>query len=144
MFLTDIVNRGTLPALEKLAAFTEKRQRVLAENIANIDTPNYKVKHLDPKGFQAALGEALDRRKQDPSQPFVMASHEQFRTNEQGALVVTPTVHPENILFHDGTNASIEKQMSALAENAMTHELSTELLRGKFTGLLTAIRGRMS
>lgn len=144
MFLTDIVNRGTLPALEKLSAFTEHRQRVLAENIANIDTPNYKAKHLDPKAFQVALGEALDRRKEDKTQPFIMDTHEQFRTDERGRLVVTPTVHPENILFHDGTNVSIEKQMSALAENAMTHELSNELLRGKFTGLLTAIRGRMS
>jgi flagellar basal-body rod protein FlgB len=144
MFLTDIVNRGTLPALEKLSAFTEHRQRVLADNIANIDTPNYKVKHLDPKAFQAALGEALDRRKEDMAQPFTMDTHEQFRTNPHGHLVVTPTVQPENILFHDGTNASIEKQMSALAENAMTHELSNELLRGKFTGLLTAIRGRLS
>jgi len=143
MFLTDVVNRGTLPALEKLAAFTEKRQRVLAENIANIDTPNYKAKHLNPKAFQVALGQALDRRKEDPSQPFVISPHEQFRTDERGRLVVTPGVQSENILFHDGTNASIEKEMSSLAENAMTHQLTTELLRGRFAGLLTAIRGRV-
>ena len=41
MFFEGLVNRGSLPAMEKMLAFTEARHRVLTENIANVDTPGY-------------------------------------------------------------------------------------------------------
>ena len=62
MFLADVVHRETLPVLEKALAFTEARHRVLVENIANVDTPGYRTKHLDAAAFQEALGKALARR----------------------------------------------------------------------------------
>jgi flagellar basal-body rod protein FlgB len=144
MFLADVVNRGTVPGLEKLLAFTEARHQVLAENIANADTPGYKTKHLDPKAFQAALGEAFDNRRTSGSAEFEVASGEQFRFDNLGRLTVEPSTDPaENILFHDGTNMQIDRQMSYLAENAMMHQVLSELLRGRFDGLMTAIRGRV-
>ena len=45
--------------LRQLAVFGERRQQVLAENVANIDTPNYKTRDLDTEGFRAALREAV-------------------------------------------------------------------------------------
>ena len=43
MFLSDITNRGNIAVLGKLMAFAEARQKMLAENIANIDMPGYKT-----------------------------------------------------------------------------------------------------
>lgn len=144
MFLQDVVNRGSMPALEKMLAFTQARHQVLAENVANVDTPGYRTQQLDTDAFQASLRKALDRRKATRSPDFKMTSTSQFSQDRAGRLQVTPTLEPtENILFHDGTNIRVEKQMSMMAENAMMHQLMSELMRGKFEGLLKAIRGRM-
>ena len=142
MFFESLINRGTLPALEKMVAFTQARHEMLAENIANIDTPGYRTKQLDARAFQQTLKEALDRRDGDHKAPFKMKRTRQFRQGPGGALEVTPTLEPpENVLFHDGTNARLERQMSDLAENAMMHQFATQMLKGRYDGMITAIRG---
>lgn len=141
MYFSDMVNSGTLPAMEKMLAFTEARHRMLTENVANADTPGYDTQQLDTQEFQHALRKALDDGKKSDA-GFEIKKTQQFRQDAQGHLTVTPTAEPvENILFHDGTNMRIEEQMAMLAENAMMHQTVTELMRGRFEGLLKAIRG---
>ncbi len=145
MFLADVVNSGTIPALEKMLSFVEQRQRVLVENIANIDTPNYKTRQLDTARFQKSLREAIDRRKETGSSSLELKGTRQFRQDAMGRLRVTPEeVPPENILFHDGTNQRVEKQMAQLAENGMMHQTITQLLLDRFKGLNKAISGRIT
>ena len=144
MFFQGIVNSGAIPAMEKMLAFTEARHRMLAENVANVDTPGYKTKHLDPQAFQQALRTALDEKNETRSAEFRLPSTSEFRQDESGRLEVSPEVEPaENLLFHDQTNMRIERQMAMVAENAMMHETVPELLRGRFQGLLKAIRGQV-
>ena len=145
MLLQKLVNGGAIPAMDKMLAFTQARHKMLVENVANADNPHYRTKQLDPKQFQASLREALDARKETRSPAFRMNDTRQFRQGDDGRLVVTPTPEPvENLLFHDGTNVRIERQMAMLGENAMMHEAVSELLRGKYQGMLKAIRGRVT
>jgi flagellar basal-body rod protein FlgB len=125
-----------------MLVFTGARHRALSENIANADTPGYRPLQFDPRGFQAALRRAFENRR--PSEPFRLPGTRQLREDTQGRLQVKPQREPaENLLFHDGTNGRIERQMSALAENAVAHQLAVELLRSRFDGLMRAIRGRV-
>jgi len=143
MIIHDLVQYGALPVLEKMAAFTEARHRVLVENIANIDTPGYRAKHLDAKAFQRALREALERRGPDRAGPLRIRGTRQFGVDSHGRLWTRPSQEPlENVLFHDGTAVRVEKQMAQLAENLLMHQAATELLRERFSELLNAIRGR--
>jgi flagellar basal-body rod protein FlgB len=142
MFISNITERGATPALINTLAFSEARLKMIAENVANATTPGYRAKQLDPRAFQAAMREALDARGGDPSKAFVIKDNGQVRTDKYGLLQVTPTERSvDNILFHDGTNLSIEREMADLAETGMTHELMATLLRGSFDGLRKAIRG---
>ena len=142
MFLSSVTDRGAAPALVKTLAFNQARFKMIAENVANIHTPGYRAKQLNAKAFQAALREALDARDGDWNRPFVVKVDGEVRTDRRGNLHVTPTEKPvENVLFHDGTNMSIERQMTDLAEIGMMHDLATALLRGKTDGLRKAIRG---
>lgn len=142
MFVSGIAERGATPALIATMTFNEARLRTIAENVANGSTPGYRAKQLDTKGFQAALRKAFDDRGKNVSKPFVVNGGEQVRTDETGALRVTPGLAPvENVLFHDGTNMSIEQQMSDLAETSMSNDLVSTLLSGNFSGLRKAIRG---
>jgi len=142
MFLSTITDRGSTPGLVKTMAFTQKRLRMISENVANVHTPGYKAKTLDVKGFQRALGRAFLEHQKDINRPFVVENGDQVHTNERGYLEVTPTDQAgRNILFHDGTNLSIERQMADLAETGMVHEMATTLVRGNFDRLRKAIRG---
>lgn len=139
----ELTAGGAIPLLEKTLAFAEARQRMLATNIANLTTPGYRAKQLDVAAFQNALHEAAQKRSDGGS--FDLESTREFRVDEGGLLNVTPSeTPPENLLFQDGTNASIERQMAQLAENAMINQVSAELLKGYYDGLAKAVRGRVS
>ena len=143
-FLSAITERGATPALIATVSFNESRLRMLGENIANLHTPGYHAKQLDVRAFQGALKKALDVRRAEPGRPFAVRSGDEVRTDERGALRVTPRETPvENVLFHDGTNASLERQMADLTETEMAHDLAVTLLQDKFNTLRKAIRGNM-
>jgi flagellar basal-body rod protein FlgB len=142
MFISNVTDRGATPALIKTLAFNEARLNMIAENIANLNTPGYRTRRLDAGAFQRSLREALDARGDDPNKPFVIGGSREVRTDANGFLGVTPSEHPvENILFHDGTNMSLERQMADLAETGMAHRLATAMLDGRFDGIRKAIRG---
>jgi len=145
MLLGNVILSPSLLAAEKMMAYTQQRQRMLAENIANIDNPHYRAKQLDTKAFQAALGRAIEAARRDGPEAFRIPEGDQFRQDAQGRLVVEPgETPPENVLFHDDTNARIERQMAMMAENTMMHEFSSEILRHEYEQLLQAVRGRVA
>jgi flagellar basal-body rod protein FlgB len=142
MYFTTLTDRGATPALVQSASFQESRLRVIATNLANMSTPNYRAQQLDTKIFQRALRDALDRRGGDIGRPLSLKGGDQVRTDPWGNLRTTPTERPvDNLLFHDGTNQSIEREMADLAETGAAHELATSLLRQKWDGIRRAIRG---
>lgn len=144
MFVMDVSTSSSISMLEKTLAFNEARQKMLATNIANISTPGYRTQQLDVASFQSALREASNRRNRNPDEPFRLERTDEFQTGPNGQLTVSPSEEPvENLLFKDGTNASIERQMSQLAETAMTHQVATELLKGYFETVQKSIRGRV-
>jgi flagellar basal-body rod protein FlgB len=120
----NIIASRTISALEQMAAFTEARQKVIAENVANVDTPGYQHKKVDLAGFQQALAEAMRNGAADG---LPRASNDQVRYDEFG---------------HDGTNGQIEKDMTDMADNQMLHQVATSLIQHHYRMLETAIRGR--
>lgn len=144
MFLSSLANRGAAPALINTLAFTEARHKMIAENVANWQTPNYKTKQVDTQGFQRALRSALNEKGSNPFKQFVVKNTREFGTDKNGLLRFTPGEEPVgNVLFHDGTNGSIERMMTDLADNAMVHQAANTILKGYFDGVRKAIRGRM-
>ena len=53
----------TIPVLEQVAAFTQARHHVLAGNVANMDTPGYRVRDLSVDTFQERLRAAIEARE---------------------------------------------------------------------------------
>ncbi len=145
MWTERLTGSRTLHALELAAKFAEQRHRVLAENLANIDTPNYQAQRLDPAAFQASLRGALDAARRLRSNRLELRGNAQFATDPAGRVTVRPVREPaENVLFHDGTNAQVERLLTDVAQNSLSYELATNLLRGRHETLLRAIRGRVT
>ena len=133
-----------LHAIELAVRFAEERHKVLAENVANIDTPDYQSKRLDCAAFEATLREALQQAKTNREKGLELRGEAQVSTGADGRLAVKPVVEPaENILFHDGGNASLERLMTDVQKNALDYNLAVTLLNKRFDGLLTAIRGSL-
>ncbi|RMF75368.1 MAG: hypothetical protein D6744_13605 [Planctomycetota bacterium] len=144
MWIDRLLGSPVTHGLQLTARYAEQRQQMLAENIANIDTPDYHNRRLDPEAFQKALHSAFETAERRRAKRLNLRPHAQFSTDRLGRLRVKPASEPApNILFHDGTNARLEEMMADVQQNALTHQLALNLLRGRFDGLLTAIRGRL-
>jgi flagellar basal-body rod protein FlgB len=129
MYLDRLMNQGAVPVLEQFAQFTDARQNVLGEDVANISTPNYVQKDMSLEQFQQVLSE---RVQQENSAPPGSVRFDDISMDIQ---------NPANgILFHDGNNRSMEQLMSDQAKNALMHNLAIELLKNQYSQLETAIR----
>jgi flagellar basal-body rod protein FlgB len=129
MYLDRLMNQGAVPVLEQFAQFTDARQNVLGEDIANVSTPNYVQKDMSLEQFQQVLSE---RVKQENS-----AAPGSVRFDDISMDIQNPA---NGILFHDGNNRSMEQLMSDQAKNALMHNLAIELLKNQYSQLETAIR----
>jgi flagellar basal-body rod protein FlgB len=128
MFIDEMVNQGPTPAIEQTLKFTTARQRLLEEDVANIDVPGYTQKDLSPAKFQQALREKLAAADEGP------------RGRELGDLGVDVENPHSGILFHDENNRSVEELMSAGMKNALTHNLMIELLKKQFATMELALQ----
>ena len=122
--------------LRQLAVFGERRQQVLAENVANIDTPNYKTRDLDTEGFRSALRQAVSSSTSpgrgggaaaDPFTPELFAPR--------------PLASP-NLTFQDGNNRSVEREISELTKNLLMQNFAVELMAAQTQLLAAAISER--
>jgi flagellar basal-body rod protein FlgB len=132
MFIDRLLNQGNAPLLEQVVQFSSQRHRLIAENIANVDTPGYRQKDLSVERFQGLLRERIETRRQAPAGSMGFDDIRSEVTNPM-----------RNILFHDRNNRSMEQLATDLAKNAMMHNLAIELLRKQFMGLEAALRERI-
>lgn len=146
--IRDVLNSGAIPALEALASFSAQRHRIIAGNIANLDTPDYQHRDVSVAGFQEALGKAVDRRRSarasgaGPGAPLPLQPTREMEVDSRGRLTLTPQTASGNILFHDRNNRDLERTMQSLAENVGVYRLATDLLRSRHESLRMAIGER--
>ena len=133
MFIERLLNQGNMPLLEQSVKFAAARQRLIAENVANADTPGYVQKDMSVGSFQRMLRERVDSRA---SMPLGMTQFDDIMGDME---------HPApNILFHDGANRSMEQLMSDNAKNGLYHNMMIEMLRKQIGQLESALRERIS
>jgi flagellar basal-body rod protein FlgB len=134
MFIERLLDQGPAPVLEQMLRFAAARHRLIAENVVNVDTPDYRQKDLSVEKFQAMLRERVEDRRD------AGAGAANVGFDDVSAGVETPE---RGILFHDGNNRSMEQLMADQAKNAMMHNLAVELLRKQFQSLELALKERV-
>lgn len=122
---TDI---GLFRLAERRLSWVDQRQAVLAQNIANADTPGYRARDLAP--FEASLA----------AQGLTLA-----RTSSshlQGSLASLPGNRERGAgKAPNGNTVSMEEQLGKVADTASTQELVTNLYR-KYQSLFRTVLGR--
>ncbi len=145
MMIKDLNTAGAIPALEKMLLFAGQRQRIIANNIANIDTPNYQGKDVDPRDFQKLLGEAIEERRSRSGGghgELVLRQTRQIQTHG-GALTLQPQTPAKGVLFHDRNQRDLERLMQQLVENASAFRVAADLMRKTRSQLKLAIAQRV-
>jgi flagellar basal-body rod protein FlgB len=138
MFLRAMLEDDSLPALERAMAFNEKRHRLLAANVANVETPGYRRQDLNVDAFRGALVRALERQERAPGS-FVMEERDFGIRRERGSLGFRRS--EAGMRRHDGNNVDMDKEMALLARNGIEYNTLATLIKRKYDTLRTALQG---
>jgi flagellar basal-body rod protein FlgB len=119
---------------EKAMHLQSRRAQLLAQNLANSDTPGYKAKDID---FKSALKSMTNGSMQAPLkttqrghiQPkgFFLGVEELYRQPMQPSL--------------DGNTVEPHVEMAEFTDNSMRYLMTLRFMSGKINGMLSAIRG---
>jgi len=109
----DALFGKTIEMLSAILDFRSERHKVIASNIANIDTPNYRPKDIVFEEELKALISNEDRLT------IGKADYE---------------------VIDSGERVNLDSEMAKLAENNLMHNFTIELLARKFRGLNTVLK----
>lgn len=132
--MLGIFNTTTIPALEQTMAFAQRRHELLAGNVANLDTPDYRARDLNTGDFQNALAESIHASSQPASRAVSPTTRDDIFSGPREAT--------EQVVFHDGSDVSLESQVTELAKNQHLHSLAITTMRSQFALLRAAITER--
>lgn len=119
-----------------------QRSELIARNLANADTPDYKAQDLD---FRAALSQAGSGGA-SLSLATTQAGHQAAAANAAGlsdpatagALKYRNPLAPSL----DGNTVDVQMEQGAFAENALRFQATLTFLNSRLRGLMTAITGQ--
>ncbi|MGV3467287.1 MAG: flagellar basal body rod protein FlgB [Heyndrickxia sp.] len=123
---------NTFSNVENALNYSSLRQKVIADNIANVDTPNYKAKDVS---FGAMLSNSID---ESFSAKMTDQRHISFQSVSNNPAIITQ----QNVEYNDnGNSVDIDKEMSNLATNQIYYSALTDRINGMFSTLQTVIKG---
>ena len=108
-----------------------RKNEILASNIAHAATPNFKARDMD---FEVELARALSVGpiKTSNDGHIALASK-----NLPGKVQYRKPLHPSM----DGNTVELAVEQTEFAENAMRYQTTLNFINSKLSGLISAIRG---
>ena len=120
-----------------------QRQELIAANIANADTPNYKARDVD---FSAALNAAMSGNSQPTGD--LSKTSEKHLSADKGAAPASNGGQPGDAKYRtilqgsvDGNTVDMDVERNQFTDNAIRYEASLTMINGQIKNLLAAIQG---
>jgi flagellar basal-body rod protein FlgB len=118
-----------------------QRAELLAANLANADTPNYKAQDID---FRQALNGAIKDSTSTSAQQMQTThqNHIPFSGGAGSTGLMAPVQY--RIAMQDsldGNTVDEQIEQSQFMQNAVQYQVSLEFLGGKFSSLTKALKG---
>ncbi|MDQ6968583.1 MAG: flagellar basal body rod protein FlgB [Mariprofundaceae bacterium] len=120
--------------LESAMSARERVQGVYAANIANADTPNYRADTRTFADFMTEKSATASTSLMTKTNPAHLQAHKSPPLS--GGIFNRASVAARM----DGNTVDTQKEMTAMAENQMMHELDMRILKGSLTGLANVIK----
>jgi len=112
-----------------------QRSSVLAANIANADTPNYKARDIDFKGI---LSSAAEKQSSASKMAATQPGHIGFSSTS--AKVERFYRQPDQPSL-DGNTVEMQKEQAAFTDNTMRYMATLRFITGKVQGMMLALKG---
>jgi flagellar basal-body rod protein FlgB len=126
---------------ETALSLRSQRQELLASNIANADTPNYKARDID---FAAALQGAMAGGKPGGAMNTTNGNH-----MARGVATGDTLANGTPVLYRgvvqgsvDGNTVDMDVERNQFADNALRYEAGINMINSQIKGLLSAIQGQ--
>ncbi len=112
------------------------RQELIASNIANADTPNYKARDID---FASALQGAL--AGSSPRMAMAATADSHLNGGGQGVLGAPVMYRAAVQPSADGNTVDMDVERAQFADNALRYEASVKFISEDIKQVLTALQG---
>jgi len=121
---------------ERALSLANQRLELLADNVANADTPNYKARDID---FKAAMQSAAGT---GGHVPLAATSQRHIRLEGDGnGNRATPEFRQADQPSLDGNTVDSQKENAAIAETAVRYQATLTFLNSRIRGLRDALTG---
>ncbi|MFD2638267.1 flagellar basal body rod protein FlgB [Piscibacillus salipiscarius] len=121
----------TIHNLEQGLNYSSTKNKVIAQNLSNVDTPNYKAKDVSfKKQLEHAQNSFQAKRTNENHIPFGH-SDQVIQIREKNGVTYN----------HNGNSVDIDKEMTELAENQIYYQALVERINGKFNSIKSVLNG---
>ncbi|OES43619.1 flagellar basal body rod protein FlgB [Domibacillus iocasae] len=121
---------SSITSLERGLDYASLKQKTIANNIANVDTPNYKAKEV---GFK----KMLENSKNDFQNNRTDSRHFDFSVQSNSTVMTV-----RNMSYNEsGNSVDLDTEMSKMAENQIYYNALTDRLSSKYSSLTNIIKG---
>jgi flagellar basal-body rod protein FlgB len=131
----DLTRIPLFEALAKKMAWLSDRQAVLAQNVANADTPGYTAHDLKPLDFKAMVDKAATKVSLTTTEPGHIAPAAAQGEFAQEKLKGESTLN--------GNRVSLEEEMMKVSQTANDYALTASLYKAQ-VGLIKTVLGHGS
>lgn len=121
--------------LEKSISASWTRNEVISQNLANIDTPNYKRKDVT---FEQYLNDSLDSRKLEG----ITTDERHIPIKSKNIEKVKPEITLDNSdtsMRIDGNNVDVDSEMAYLAKNTIQYNTLIQMINSNFSRIKSVI-----
>ncbi len=130
MNLPSLITDNITELLVKIIEFTQRRQKILTQNINNIRSPGFVPKDLAVDEFSSLLNNAISEHTR--SRRLVLCDTENIKFGTAGSFEVKPAVDRyAKELLEENEDEFLELQINKLLENSLNQRIAAELLKQK-------------
>lgn len=135
--MSGIINDPTFKALSFALDGLSMRQKAIANNVANVDTPNYKAERVS---FESQLQAAV--RNSSDTGGLQLNTTNARHLGHTIAFSTRPIsiTHQNNTMRNDGNSVDIDLEMTNLAETTLRYQALSQLAGMKISLLKNIIR----
>lgn len=127
-----------IPVLQEVLNFASNRHHVSAGNVANADTPGYRVRDLSVETFQQRLKDLINVQ----AGPSELTSPGRVGYDPNDPIrQVRETM--KSIQYLDDSDVGMEQQVTEIAKNQFMYNMAVSIMNSQFRLLQTAISERV-
>lgn len=121
---------NTIPMAQKSLDYLWKKQEITADNIANVDTPNYKKKYISfEETFKQKLHGASQAKDNTTMRRAIQSSRYQVFERSDTARI-------------DGNNVNMDVETTTLARTSMHYQYLLQSVNSDIARYRSAIKGQ--